>query len=142
MKTCVVAVVLLLANLAIAFGAVYAYAKLVDPGHPRAFYAALAPRIASWTAPIGGAALFFLLGALDARKRSEHDAAEHIVLTFGVYALVDVGLSALEGRGAVMNPHLAMSLFAALAGGVAGIVTMTRARIPPARLEMCGPPVP
>ena len=40
---------------ALAFLAVAVYAQVIEPGRPQAFYSAAAPRIAGWSAPLGGA---------------------------------------------------------------------------------------
>jgi hypothetical protein len=118
-KAAALALPLLVANMAIAFAAVYVYAARVAPGRSAAFYGAIAPKIAAWTAPIGGALLFFLVGALSARRRTPGGAVAFVVTAFVAYALLDIAAGAAAGEGAaVLSRQLVASLSAAFVGGL------------------------
>lgn len=101
------AIAILVANFAILFGAVFIYAATVARGQSPDFYAAAAPRIANWTAPIGGALLFFVAGARSQRA--------FLVLTWAIYVMLDIGTGGFQ-----LSWRLALSLGGALAGGLIG----------------------
>ena len=127
------AVLLLALNLLIAFAAVFVYAQLVEPGQERDFYAAAAPGIARWTAPVAGAALFLLAGWFTARRRPDRNGAAFIGAAFVAYLLVDAAFGAMAGGvEQLMTVQMAISMAAALVGGLAGVALARRAEPKPA----------
>jgi len=125
------AVLILALNFGLAFAAVFAYATVVAPGHPQAFYSAAAPGIAGWSAPIGGAALFLAATYLLARRRPERNALKFAGMAWLAYAIVDLGSGAATGGAALLSPAVAVSMGLALAGAMAGaVLANTRSRSP------------
>ena len=116
-----VAVASLALNLALVTCAIFAYAKLVAPGHPDSFYDDAAPRIATWWAPAGGALMLFAFMAWLGRRRPERNAYAFAGLCWALYAAVDVGSGwAIGGITALLSLQVAISMLTALVGALAG----------------------
>ena len=54
-----VALLLMVLNVAIAFGVMAIYGNFIDPGHPAEYYQTAALRIAPWSSVVAGSLLFF-----------------------------------------------------------------------------------
>jgi hypothetical protein len=106
--------------MAFVFLATFFYALTVGRGQTPGFYADWAAHFAQWSAPMGGAALFFACGWFIARGR-----LPFILTVWGAYVVVDV----LAGGGlAVVDARLCMSLACALMGGLLGTIPAIRYR--------------
>jgi peptidoglycan/LPS O-acetylase OafA/YrhL len=116
-------------NLALTTAAIFAYAMLIEPGRPADHYTAMAPKIAAWTAPIGGALLMFAAAYGLARRRPQRPAVAFGLAVFVAYAFIDAasGLP-MGGLKALMTPVFAISMTLALLGALAGGALAARRR--------------
>lgn len=115
------ALAILLTNFMLVFAAVYFYASFIRPGEPQEFYEASAPGIASWTVPIGGGLLFFLVTFFRTRRNSIRNAFALAIATWVIYVILDIALGLLLSSGmSFMNLQLMFSLGIALLGALAG----------------------
>ena len=107
-------------NLLAAFGAVFLYARFVEPGHPQAFDDAAAPRIVGWSAPVVGALLFLTLVGRLSRRRRARNALAFAVTAWLAYMLLDVGSgAAMGGLKSMLTLQMAASMGLALLGALA-----------------------
>lgn len=121
LKAVGLAVLIMALNLAAAFAAVLAYATLVQPGKPQAVYAAAAPGIAGWSAPITGALLFLAAANLFGRRRPERNAFRFAGMTWLAYLIIDVGSGAASASvQAMLSLQMAASMGLALLGAMIG----------------------
>ncbi|THD57609.1 hypothetical protein [Phenylobacterium sp.] len=121
LKAVAAALLALAANLALTTLAISVYAWVIAPGHPGAFYQAMAPRIAMWSAPPGGFLVLLLAAYVLGRRRPPRKAiAFAIALGLAYVALDAVSGTASAGTGAILNPMYALSMALALAGALAG----------------------
>ncbi len=115
---------LLALNLALTTVVIFAYSILIEPGKPPAYYNQIAPRIAEWSAPTGGALLLFGAGWLFARKRSPRAALIFIFAAWLAYGLIDSASGLMMGIEGLLQPvffiHMLVSLLAGLAGARLG----------------------
>lgn len=122
-------VLLVIVNLLILVVIVFAYAQLIEPGHPNGYYNPVAVRIGAWSGPIGGAVLLFSAAYVMARRRPQRNALAFAGVLWAAYAAVDVALGApMAGLAALFTPLLAFSLGLALAGALAGAYLAARRR--------------
>ena len=106
-------------NLLITTAVITAYAMLIAPGHPPAFYEAAAPRIGAWTGPSGGAALLFAAAFILTRRRPERAAIPFALAVGGAYVLIDGALGlAVGGLDLLFAGSMALAMLAVLAGAV------------------------
>ena len=122
------AVLILALNLLVAVLAVVAHAALIEPGRPQGFYSAAAPRIAGWSAPIGGAVLFLAATYGLGRRRPQPNALRFAGMAWLAYVIVDVGSGAAGGDAqAMLSTTTTVSMGLALLGALAG-AALARAR--------------
>jgi len=115
------ALVVLALNMALAVVVVFAWSVTVEPGRDQAFYTALAPRLAAWSAPIGGALLMFGVGRWVAARRSGRNPHLFVAVVFGLYAVIDIGLGlGMAPMAELFTPLLFGSLALAGLSGQAG----------------------
>jgi hypothetical protein len=126
-KAGAIAVAVLVANFLIVILAVLAYSILIEPGHPREFYEAAAPRIAPWCVHTAGTALFFGAGYLFARRRPQRNGVQFAVTISGLYAIID---AASVGFVGVLSVEFALSMLANLLAALAGAWVADRKRPP------------
>lgn len=126
------AVAVLALNLLITTGAIFAYAQLVEPGRPQAFYNAMAPRIGAWTGPAGGMLLMFVAGYLFGRRRPDRGPFAFMGAVFAAYLALDVALGlAVAPAAQVFKPTFVLSLTGAALAGQAGAALSLRRAGPP-----------
>ncbi len=118
-KDAVAAFLILAANILVLVLVMFVYGTFIEPGHDNAFYEAAAPRIALWSAPIAGAALFFLTGLFRIPRNPGRGAILLTLSTWVCYVAIDIIAGvAMAGDTSFMSPHFAFSLSMALAGGL------------------------
>ena len=128
-KAAGLAVLVLAANLLVTTVVIFGYSQAVEPGQPPAYYAALAPKIAAWSAPAGGAILMFLVGYVFGRRRPERNALAFVLAVFALYVLVDLALGlAAASPAELLTPQLFASLAVTGVGGLIGASIATRRR--------------
>lgn len=122
-----VALALLALNLLATTLAVVVYAQWIAPGRPEGFYAQVAPDIAAWTAPAGGAALFFAAAAWLGQRPGRRQPYGFILRAWAAYVVLDVVSGAALGEAAsLLSLQLLGSLAVALLGGLAGAALAAR----------------
>jgi hypothetical protein len=120
-KAVALAVLILALNLLLAFLAVTVYALVIEPGRPQAFYSAAAPRIAGWSAPLGGALLFLIAAWVLGRRQPGRDAVRFALLAWVAYVVLDLGSGAAAGDvHAMLSLQMTVSMGLALIGALAG----------------------
>jgi hypothetical protein len=121
LKAALVAVAVLALNLALTTAVIFAYAGVIDPGHPPAFYTVKAPQIAEGAAPPLGALLLFAAAYVLGRRRPQRKAIVFAVAVGAAYVVLDaVSGAASAGSGAVANRMFLASMVLALAGALGG----------------------
>jgi hypothetical protein len=126
------AVLILALNLLLAFLAVVVYAVAIEPGRPQAFYSAEAPRIAGWSAPLGGALLFLIAAWVLGRRRPGRDPLRFALLTWVAYVILDLGSGAAAGDvHAMLSLQMTVSMGLALLGALAGAALAKARSAPP-----------
>lgn len=120
-KAAGVGFLIVVANLLITVVIVFLYAQLFDPGHPTAYYNPIAAQIGAWSAPIGGAMLFFAAAYALARKQPSRNPFLFAVACFVAYVMIDGGIGAMMGSlNAMLSLHVAVSLLVILLAALAG----------------------
>ena len=121
LKAALAALLALALNLALTTGVIFAYARLIDPGHPPAFYGAKAPQIAEWSAPPLGGLLLFAAAYVLGRRRPQRKATVFAAAIGAAYVVLDaVSGAASAGTGAIATPLFGLSMALALAGALMG----------------------
>ena len=121
LKAALAAVLALAANLVLTTVVISLYAWVIAPGHPSAFYQAMAPRIAAWSAPPGGFLLLLLAAYVLGRRRPERKAVAFALALGLAYVVLDaVSGAATAGTGAILSLMYAFSMTLAVAGALAG----------------------
>lgn len=115
-----VALSLMVLNVIVAFGAVWAYSMFIAPGHDEAFYQAEAQRIAPWSSVIAGVVLFFGAGWLFAKRKPGRNGLLFAAVVVGIYAAIDVSLIAAAGAIVSMGLIVALSMATKLAAALFG----------------------
>lgn len=132
LKALGLAVLVLALNLLATTAVIFVYSITVEPGHPPEFYNDMAPRIAAWSAPIGGMLLMFAVGLVFGRRRPERNAYAFAGLVFAWYFVVDTASGlAMATLAQIFTPAFLMSMaFTGLAGlaGASGAVREQRRR--------------
>jgi len=117
-----VAVLLMVLNVAIAFGVMWVFGNFINPGHERTYYQDAAQRIAPWSSLIAGAVLFFLGGWVFSKRKPARDGVVFAASFALIYVAIDVAIIAAAGAlgamGAMVAASAATKLMAALAGAV------------------------
>jgi hypothetical protein len=121
LKAALTALLVLALNLALTTAVIFAYAKLIDPGHPPGFYGAKASQIAELAAPPLGALLLFATAYVLGRRQPQRKAMVFAVALGGAYVVLDaVSGGASAGTGAIATPIFALSVTLALTGALIG----------------------
>jgi len=126
----VVAIAVMVLNVAISFGVVWLYSTCVNPGQPASFYEAFAMRVAPISSVIAGIPLMFVAGFLIAKRRPGRRGLLVAAAAAFLYIIIDTAflLSADAGQGVWMWAALshATKLLAALAGAKLGMIRSER----------------
>lgn len=126
-KDALTAFLILVANMALLFAVMFVYGTFIDTGHDQAYYEAAAPRLAVWSAPIGGAVLHFLAGLFRIGRNPGRGAMAVVITTWVFYVFIDLAAGfAMAPDASFINLQLAMSLGIALLGGLAATRVATR----------------
>jgi hypothetical protein len=124
LKALGVAVLLMVLNVAIAFGVMAIYSTFIAPGHDVAFYESAAQRIAPWSSIFVGAALFFLAMLWLAWRRQGRNGYLFAFAVVAIYAAIDLSAilaaGALTGFGAIVAASMLSKLAAAELGAWLG----------------------
>lgn len=122
-----VAVLLMVLNVAIAFGVMWVFGNFIDPGHEPAYYQAVAQRVAPWSSLFAGAVLFFL-GGWEFAKREPARNGLMFAATFAlIYIAVDVAIIAAAGAIGAIGVMVAASVVSKLLAALAGAALARRA---------------
>jgi hypothetical protein len=111
---------ILVVNVAISFGVVFAYSLWVEPGHDQAYYEAAAQWIAPWSSVAFGWLLFLIACALFSR-RPERNALAFALAVLVAYAALDLGILFAAAALSPFPPIVALSLASKLAGAIGGV---------------------
>ena len=124
-KALLLALMVMVANVAISFGVVAAYAYGIDPGHDAAYYQAKAEEIAPWSSVVFGVVLFYVAGLVAAFRRPQRNAIAFAVTAALIYVAIDLAVIYFSGMLFALGDVVAVSLItkpiAALAGARMGI---------------------
>jgi hypothetical protein len=115
-----VALLLMVLNVAAAFGVVWVYGTFIEAGHEEAFYAAAAQRIAPWSSVFAGALLFFVGLWLLAWRRAGRNGYLFAAVVVGIYAAIDVSVLLAAGALMSMSAVVAASMLGKLGAALAG----------------------
>lgn len=125
------AVAVLALNLLITTAVIFAYAQLLEPGRPQAFYNAMAPRIGAWTGPAGGMLLMLAAGYLFGRRRPARKPFAFMGAVFVAYLALDAALGlAMAPAAQVFKLTFVLSLTGAALAGQAGAALSQRRGAP------------
>lgn len=113
--------------LLIATAAIYIWSWVVEPGHPKAYYVSIAPRIAGHSTRVFGTALCLAAMWLLARRRPERNPYLFALCFFAAYLLLDFGM---VGFRDVYNLEVGLSVLVKLAGTLLGAWLGARAARP------------
>jgi hypothetical protein len=116
-KAAGIAALVLIVDVLLAFGVVYVWALLIEPGHPRAYYASAGIPVALWSTRILGTALIFAACWWSARRNPQRNAVLFAVIVVICYALLDGASVAFE---AFLTVGTAITMLLKLAAGIAG----------------------
>jgi hypothetical protein len=122
-----VALLLMAANVAVAFAVVWAYSAFIAPGHEAAFYQAAAQRIAPWSSIVAGIALFFAAGWLFAKRKPARNGMAFAATFTAVYAALDLSMVIAEGVVAALWAFVVASMLSKLVAALAGAALARRA---------------
>jgi len=120
LKAMGVALLVMVLNVAAAFGVVWVYATFIAPGRDEAFYVAEAQRIAPWSSIFAGALLFFVAMLLLAWRRPGRSGYAFAVAAVLVYAAIDLLIIAAEGMLGAMGVMVAGSMLSKLGAALLG----------------------
>ncbi|MGD9966608.1 MAG: hypothetical protein AB7T59_08825 [Hyphomonadaceae bacterium] len=115
-----VALLIMVLNVAAAFGVVWVYATFIETGHDQAFYEAAAQRIAPWSSVVAGAVLFLVMLWWLAWRRAGRNGYAFAAVVVLVYAAIDVSVIAMAGALTSMSAIVAASMSTKLAAALAG----------------------
>lgn len=114
-----VALLIMVLNVATAFGVMWVYGTFIETGHDQAFYEAAAQQIAPWSSIVAGALIFFAVMWWMAWRAGRNGYA-FAATTVLIYTAIDVSLIAMAGALTAMSVIVAASILWKLAGGLAG----------------------
>jgi hypothetical protein len=127
LKALVVALLLMVLNVAAAFAVMAVYAYLIDPGHAALYYETAAQRIAPWSSVFAGAALFFAAAWLFGVRKPARPALAFALTFTLIYTLIDLGIIVAAGAIASLGYVVAISVAAKFAGAFFGARMARRA---------------
>lgn len=122
-----VALLLMVLNVAAAFGVMAIYGYLIDPGHEPAYYEAAAQRIAPWSSVFVGALLFFAAAWLFGVRRSTRHALMFALAFTAIYTVIDLSIIVSIDARAAMTSVVAISVLTKFAAAALGAWMARRA---------------
>lgn len=123
-----VALLLMVLNVAIAFGVMAIYGNFIDPGHTAEFYQMAALRIAPWSSVVAGSLLFFGAAWLLGVRRPQRSALLFALAFAAIYVLIDLIIIVSIDAGAVLSVLVALSVAGKFAGAILGAQLARRAK--------------
>jgi hypothetical protein len=123
-KAAGIAAVVLIVDVLVAVGVVFAWASFVAPGHPRAYYASAGLPIALLSTRIFGTALIFAACWWATRRDPQRNALWFAVILVVCYAVLDGASIAFQGffvGGTVIT--MLLKLAAGIAGAQIAVIT-------------------
>jgi hypothetical protein len=130
-KAAGIAALVLIVDVLLAYGVVFAWAIWINPGHPRAYYASAGIPVALWSTRIFGTALIFAVCWWSARRNPQRNAVLFAVIVVIWYSLLDGASVAFEGFFMVGT---AVTMLLKLAAGIAGALASKPQELRPSRL--------
>lgn len=115
-----VAALLLVLNVAAAFGVMAIYGHLIEPGHDEAFYQAAANRIAPWSSVVVGSLLFLCAGWLFATRRPMRNALAFAAAFTAFYVAIDLAVIIAMGAFGQQMGIVLLSIVSKLAAALLG----------------------
>lgn len=115
-----VALLLMVLNVAAAFGVVAVYSFLIEPGHEPAFYQDAAQRIAPWSSILAGAVLFFLAALWLSWRRTGRNGFAFAATFVIIYAAIDIAVIAAAGALGALGGMVVGSMVSKLAAALLG----------------------
>jgi hypothetical protein len=112
-----VAAVVLVLDVALAVGVVYAWSIFVAPGHPRAFYETAGVPVARLSTRVLGTLLILVACWWAARRNRQRNALEFALTVVIAYALLDGASVAFNG---FFSYQFGLTVLIKFAGGIAG----------------------
>ncbi len=116
-KAAGLAALVLIVDVAVAVGVVFAWAAFVEPGHPKAYYASAGIPIALLSTRTFGTALIFATCWWTTRRNPQRNALLFAALLVFCYAVLDGASIAFEG---FFVGGTAITMLLKLAAGIAG----------------------
>lgn len=95
-KAAGLAVLILALDLLVATAVITIWSLLVDPGHPEAYYHALAPKLATGSTRVAGPLLMLAGVWWFSRRRPERNALAFALTAWAAYVLLDGGIVAFQ----------------------------------------------
>jgi hypothetical protein len=129
-KAAGLAALVLIVDVLLAYGVVFAWALWINPGHPRAYYASAGIPFALWSTRILGTALIFAVCWWSGRRNPQRNAVLFAVVLVVCYALLDGASVAFEGFFAVAT---AVTMLLKFAAGIAGALASKPREFRPSR---------
>jgi hypothetical protein len=129
-KAAGVALLVLVIDVLIAVGVVFAWSIFVAPGHSRAYYQTAGIPVAQWSTRIAGTALIFGAAWLSAKRQPERNAYLFAVVLAAFYAILDgasVGFQGVFGLGFGLT--ILIKVIGSLAGAFAALRTASTAAV-------------
>ena len=124
-KAAGIAALVLIVDVLLAVGVVFAWASFVEPGHPRAYYASAGIPIALLSTRIFGTALIFAACWWAGRRNPQRNALLFAAILVFCYAVLDGASVAFEG---FFVGGTAITMLLKLAAGLAGAQLAVRTR--------------
>jgi hypothetical protein len=115
-----VALLLMVLNVAAAFGVVAIYSIFILPGRDEAFYQAAAQTIAPWSSVFVGIVLFFAAGWFFAKRRPARNGILFALSFALIYIALDVAIIAAVGGLTQLGLIVALSFASKLAAATGG----------------------
>ena len=117
------AALVLALDLVVATAVITVWSLLVDPGHPEAYYLALAPNLATWSTSIAGPLLMLGVVWWFSRRRPERNRFAFALTIWLAYVFLDGAVVAFQN---FFTPLIAMVLGLKLFGALGGAMLAAR----------------
>jgi hypothetical protein len=122
-KAAGIAALVLVVDVLIAVGVVFAWSIFVAPGHSRAYYQTAGIPVAQWSTRIAGTALIFGAAWLSAKRRPDRNAYLFAVALVVFYAILNGSSVGFQG---VFTLGFALTILIKVIGSLAGAFVATR----------------
>src|SRR5688572_6230897 len=114
------AILLMVANVAVAFSVVAFYSFAIEPGRDASFYQAAALGIAPWSSVVAGSLLFLAAMRWLAWRGARRNGYTFAATVAAIYAAVDLAVVATQGMQALLAPVVAISIASKFAAALLG----------------------